>query len=72
MTLDAYLRAHAMTDAAFAKKIGRDRSLVSKYRRGRILPPLPVIVSIERATGGQVSYRDFVVNEDGVLHTQHA
>lgn len=60
MKLQTYLTKHGIADPEFAKKIGKDRSLVSKYRRGKAKPSIDVIAKIEAATSRAVTFRDFV------------
>lgn len=60
MTLDEYMRARRVTDAALAKTISKDRTLVSRYRRGLVMPPATVIAAIEVATKGAVKLRDWI------------
>lgn len=60
MTLNEYMRARQVTDAALAKTISKDRTLVSRYRRGLVMPPANIIAAIEVATKGAVKLRDWV------------
>jgi transcriptional regulator with XRE-family HTH domain len=60
MKLKEYLSMKNMTDAQFSDALGKDRSVVTKYRLGTVTPPLEVIAEIERATNGEVSFRDFL------------
>lgn len=60
MKLHDYLTDQKITDEAFSQKIGKARSLVQKYRAGVVTPPLAVIARIEKETGGQVSFKDFL------------
>ncbi len=64
MKLSTYLSHHKITDAAFGQTIGKERSVVSKYRTGIITPPLEVIALIEKATKRKVSFRDFLKDEN--------
>ena len=60
MKLQTYMDKKGLSDADLAGKIGKDRSLVSKYRRGKVVPSLDVIAKIERETAKAVTFRDFV------------
>lgn len=60
MKLGKYMEKNGIKDAEFAEQIGKDRSLVSRYRRGEVIPSLDVIARIEAATSKAVSFRDFV------------
>lgn len=55
--LDAYLKRKETSDAEFAPLIGRDRSMVSKLRRGLVRPTLDLADVIEKVTGGEVPIR---------------
>lgn len=63
MKLDAYMNMQRLTDEDMAQKIGKERSLVSRYRRGEVVPPLEIIAKIERVTDHAVSFRDFLKDE---------
>ena len=52
--LDAFLKRENIDDQTFAASINRDRSIVSKIRRGVLRPTLDVAASIEAATRGEV------------------
>jgi transcriptional regulator with XRE-family HTH domain len=52
--LAAYLDENNVAQAALAKLVGVDQSRISKYRRGDLIPTLPIAARIEQATGGAV------------------
>jgi transcriptional regulator with XRE-family HTH domain len=52
--LAAYLKKAGIRDADFADQIGRDRTMVSKLRRGTVRPTLDLAAVIERETSGGV------------------
>lgn len=52
--LDAYLTAEGIKDADFAPLIDRDRSMVSKLRRGIVRPSIELADAIEKASQGAV------------------
>lgn len=60
MKLTHYLKERGITDRAFADLIGKERSLVTRYRHGSIIPPIEVIADIREQTGGLVSFEDFL------------
>jgi transcriptional regulator with XRE-family HTH domain len=60
MKLKEYLALKDMTDSQFSDVLGKDRSVVTKYRLGTVTPPLEVIAKIEKATNGAVSFQDFL------------
>jgi DNA-binding transcriptional regulator YdaS (Cro superfamily) len=60
MHLDAYLSNREISNAAFAQLIGRDRTSVSRWRRGASIPDWTALKRITEATEGQVTANDFV------------
>lgn len=60
MKLADWMRAKALTDAAFAEMVGRDRTTVSRWRTEKTRPDWPALAAIERATNGAVTARDFL------------
>ncbi|APR52012.1 helix-turn-helix domain-containing protein [Sphingomonas koreensis] len=66
-TLDAFLDRHGIKDADFAPRIGRDRSMVSKLRRGVVRPTIDLAATIERETGGEVTMQSWVGSGDHVV-----
>lgn len=64
--LNRYLNDRGIKDAEFAILIERDRSMVSKLRRGLVRPTLDLAAAIERASNGEVSLRSWLAAEDGV------
>lgn len=58
--LDDYLKRHGIGDADFGVLIGRDRTMVSKLRRGLLRPTLEVAAAIETNTGGEVPMQSWV------------
>lgn len=52
--LDTYMKERKLGDAELATLIARDRSMVSKLRRGVVRPTLDVAAAIETATKGAV------------------
>jgi DNA-binding transcriptional regulator YdaS (Cro superfamily) len=49
-----YMSEHEIGDAEFALRIGKDRTLVNRLRRGEVKPTLEVAAAIERETDGKV------------------
>lgn len=54
ITLATYMEREGIDDAAFATLIGKDRTTVSRLRRGLIRPSLELAADIEKVTGGCV------------------
>lgn len=61
--LDTYLKREKIGDAEFAPLIERDRSMVSKLRRGIVRPTIDLADAIEKATGGEVPMKSWVQPE---------
>jgi len=59
LTLDRWLRHRRMTEAEFAAKVDGTctQSLVSKWRRGMVMPSPERVDWIEALTGGAVTAR---------------
>lgn len=51
ISFDTFARTHGLTDATIAKAIGRDRSVVSRMRRGLCRPSLETAAVIEDRFG---------------------
>lgn len=62
MKLQEYMKLKGLNDEEMAALIGKERTLVSKYRRGKVEPPLEVIAAIEEATERAVSFQDFLTS----------
>jgi DNA-binding transcriptional regulator YdaS (Cro superfamily) len=58
--LEKYLDEHGITLTQFAHQIGCSTSRVWQLLNGRGKPSLKLIVSIERATNGEVTFEDWV------------
>lgn len=58
--LAAYMEAKGIKDADFAALIGRERSIVTKIRLGRVRPTVETAVAIEAHTHGAVPVRAWV------------
>ena len=54
MTLRSYLKAHGITQAAFAQMADLNQATVSKLCAGQINASLTTALKIERLTGGKV------------------
>jgi transcriptional regulator with XRE-family HTH domain len=66
MLLKAWLTAHKMSDAEFARLSGiGQRALVQKYRHGRQFPAPENLRRIREATNGAVTADDFVDQHAG-------
>jgi transcriptional regulator with XRE-family HTH domain len=59
MTLAEFMELEKLTDAGLAEKVGRDRSNVTRWRRGDTKPDFEALVAIEKITGGKVTALDF-------------
>lgn len=59
MTLAEFMETEKLTDASLAEKVGRDRSNVTRWRRGDTKPDFDALVAIEKISGGKVTALDF-------------
>ena len=59
MKLAKYMEIHQLTDEMMAELIGKDRSVVSRYRRGELVPPSDVIWEIQSKTNLAVQFNDW-------------
>ena len=60
MKIADYLLASSLTDDAFAKRINRSRSFVTRLRQGTAGPSAETAMAIEKETGGQVRLADML------------
>ncbi|MAW99548.1 MAG: hypothetical protein CMN72_07845 [Sphingomonas sp.] len=63
-TLDSYLKNEGISDADFALIIDRDRTTVSRLRRGRVRPTIELAHLIETQTRGAVPIRSWIQPTD--------
>lgn len=59
MTLAEFLETQALTDTAFAARIGVTSEAVRRYRLGARTPKRDMLAKIAEATGGAVQPADF-------------
>lgn len=52
--LAAYMETAGLTDAALARAVGRERSTITKLRRGQANPSLDLAVKIAAFTDGAI------------------
>lgn len=62
-TLADWMRRNGVRDNEIAQVVGRDRSIVSRIRRGELVPTLSVAVAIERLTGGEVPANSWIKSD---------
>ena len=55
-----YMDRHQIGDADFAARIGKERSVVNRLRRGNVRPTLDVAAQIEKETNGEVPMQAWV------------
>jgi transcriptional regulator with XRE-family HTH domain len=60
MKLEAYMRLANLKDDDLAAKLGVNRSMVSRWRRGKAKPDWDNLPKIEAATNGAVTAVDFI------------
>jgi transcriptional regulator with XRE-family HTH domain len=60
MKLTDYLAAQKLSHAAFAERIGVSQAAVTRYARGARFPHRGILAKIKDATGGAVTFSDFL------------
>lgn len=60
MKLAQYMKLKSVSDEEMAALLGKERTVVGRYRSGKVTPPLDVIAKIESLTDRAVSYEDFL------------
>ena len=60
MTLSEYMEMYDLTDQVMADRLGRERSVVTRYRLGQVMPSPRVIAKVEVVTGWKVRFRDWI------------
>ena len=63
MTLQEYLAANNLSGNQFARRSGVDVSTINRLLAGQV-PRVDTIHRIEGATGGQVSFQDWVRRQE--------
>lgn len=63
MKLADYMEKHSLNDEAMGRIAKKDRTVISRYRRGEIIPPAEVIRVIQLATDHAVRFDDWFSGE---------
>jgi transcriptional regulator with XRE-family HTH domain len=63
MKLADFMKLEELTDADLAAKVNRDRSSVTRWRRGDNKPDFDALIAIHNISGGRVTAQDFVKTE---------
>lgn len=63
MKLADWMETTGTTDAGLAEKVKRDRSTVTRWRRGQTRPDWEALETIQHITKGAVTAVDFVAKE---------
>jgi transcriptional regulator with XRE-family HTH domain len=58
--LSTYMTENKIKDAEFASLVGRDRTIVNKWRNGKLAPTLDDAAKIEQVTSGHVPMKCWV------------
>ena len=72
MILSAYLTANGLSLTAFAGKIGRKVSTVHAWMSGAREPDLRAVATIHEATGGAVTFEDWLSPQKLIRATKPA
>lgn len=65
MKLDQWMTENGVSDLDLAARVGRDRTVISKLRKGQIGPSIEVLGAITRLSDGQVTVEDFLPSRRG-------
>lgn len=60
MTLDQFLTSQDISDAEAAERLGRDLTLIGRYRRRSVTPSPTVIAEIVEWSNGDVTPRELL------------
>lgn len=60
MTLAEYMKIKQLTDADLAPLVGKDQSVIGRYRRGKTTPDIFTVAKISEITNGKVRLKDWV------------
>lgn len=63
MTFDEFLTAKRITNAEAAQKLGRDQTLIGRYRQRSVTPSPEIIAEIVDWSKGKVSPRELLKTE---------
>ncbi len=67
MKLKSWLQKQQMSQTAFAKLIKTDQAHVSNLVTGKVLPSMVTLEAVFKATGGEVSFHDWVKSRPRAL-----
>jgi len=60
MTFDEFLHTNKISNATAAKKLGRDQTLIGRYRARRVTPSPEVMADIVEWSKGKISPRELL------------
>lgn len=63
MTFDEFLTSNKITDAEASEKLGRDQSLIGRYRRRYISPSPEIMVKIVEWSLGAITPRELLADK---------
>jgi transcriptional regulator with XRE-family HTH domain len=66
MTLDDYLSKNGISTNKAAIALGKDASLLSRYRNRKVTPSPPMIAKIVEWSGGNITPRDLLAETEAV------
>ena len=59
MKLAQYMSENKIIEAVLAKKLNKHRSVIGRYRSGKVIPPLRIAKAIQKITKGAVTMEDW-------------
>lgn len=60
MTFDEFLHTNRISNAAAAEKLGRDQTLIGRYRARRVTPSPEIMADIVEWSKGKVTPRELL------------
>lgn len=60
MTFDEFLHTNRISNAVAAKKLGRDQTLIGRYRARRVTPSPEIMADIVEWSKGKVTPRELL------------
>ena len=64
MKLEDYLKKHDLSQVRFSSLVKTHPVHINRLIKGLHLPSIPLVKKIERATNGEVTFKDFCTNDE--------
>jgi transcriptional regulator with XRE-family HTH domain len=60
MKLETYMEKHGISKTEMGRLLDKDRTVIGRYQRGEVMPPVDVIQKIQEITDQAVRFDDWV------------